>query len=153
MEYKKPSITVDGAIVKNNNILLIKRKNNPYKNCWALPGGFVEYGESYEQAAKREGKEETNLDLTLKSQFMAFSSPGRDKRFHTATLVFVAEGIGIAEGKDDAKSAKWFSKNEIKSLNIAFDHKEIIKRYLKYKKFLKKKNSSFKEIGKFLLNG
>ncbi len=134
---------------KVGKILLIERKNIPYG--WALPGGFVDYGESLENAAKREGKEETNLDIELISPFRAYSDPERDKRAHTITYVFIAKGIGILEGKDDAKQAKWFSIEEIKSLDIAFDHKKIISDYLEYKKLLKENNLDFSSIKKYLL--
>ena len=151
MNYKNPFPTVD-LIIENhkNEILLIERKNIPHG--WALPGGFVDYGESLEHAAKREGKEETNLDIELISPFKAYSNPERDKRAHTITFVFIAKGKGEAKGMDDAKQAKWFSIEEIKQLNIAFDHKNIIFDYLKYKNFLKEKALDFYTIGKYLLN-
>ncbi len=151
-EYKNPAPTVDLIIEnKKGEILLIERKNEPYG--WALPGGFVDYGESLEHAAIREGKEETNLDIILISQFKSYSDPERDKRYHTITKVFVAKGKGIAQGMDDAKRAMWFSPEEIENLNIAFDHKKIIKEYIEFKNFLKEKNLSFEDLGKFLLDG
>ncbi len=150
--YKNPDPTVDLIIEnKKGEILLIERKNEPYG--WALPGGFVDYGETLEAAAIREGKEETNLDITLISQFKSYSDPRRDKRYHTITKVFVAKGEGEAVGMDDAKKAKWFSPQEIESLNIAFDHKKIIKEYFEFKKFLREKGLTFEDLGKYLLNG
>jgi ADP-ribose pyrophosphatase YjhB (NUDIX family) len=152
MNYKNPFPTVDLIIEnKKGEILLIERKNIPYG--WALPGGFVDYGESLEHAAQREGKEETNLDIELISPFRAYSDPKRDKRTHTITFVFIAKGRGEPKGMDDAKQAKWFSVSEIKELNIAFDHKKIILDYLEYKKLLKEKALDFQTIGKYLLNG
>jgi len=146
-----PFLTVDGIVEYNNGIIMIKRSNPPLG--WALPGGFVDYGESLEHAAQREGKEETNLDIELISPFRAYSDPKRDKRTHTITFVFIAKGRGEPKGMDDAKQAKWFSVSEIKELNIAFDHKKIILDYLEYKKLLKEKALDFQTIGKYLLNG
>ena len=87
-----PYVTVDIIIETLQGIVLIERSNPPYG--WALPGGFVDYGESLEEAAAREAKEETNLDLVDLRQFHTYSAPGRDPRFHTITTVFIAEGQG-----------------------------------------------------------
>src|SRR5512147_353628 len=105
-EIKTPLLTVDIIIRYGVGIVLIERKNPPFG--WALPGGFVDIGESLEDAAVREAKEETSLDVTLVEQFHAYSKPGRDPRFHTASIVFIADGNGILVGKDDACEAAVF---------------------------------------------
>jgi len=121
---KKPSIAVDGIITKDEKILLIKRKNEPFKGKWALPGGFVEYGERVEEAVLREIKEETGLDAKIKKLLGVYSDPNRDPRGHTISIVFILEGKGKAKGGDDAEEAKFF---ELKKLPpLAFDHKKIV---------------------------
>jgi 8-oxo-dGTP diphosphatase len=128
---KTPLLTVDIIIRYRESIILIERKNPPYG--WALPGGFVELGESLEGAAVREAKEETSLDIHLIEQFHAYSDPRRDPRFHTATVVFLADGNGIVRGKDDAKRADIFSEKTLPS-DMAFDHRDIIADYFQYMK-------------------
>ena len=125
MRYKKPSLTVDGAIIKNNEILLIKRKNNPYKYKWALPGGFVEYGELVEDAVVREIKEETGLDTKIKALVGVYSDPNRDPRGHTVSVVFLLDIInGKLKSGDDACDAKFFYIEDLPELS--FDHSKII---------------------------
>ena len=109
-------------------IVLIERSNPPYG--WALPGGFVDYGESLEEAAVRETKEETNLDLADLRQFHTYSSPGRDPRFHTIATVFIAEGQGEPRSGDDAAGLRIVRYEDLLQLDYAFDHKEIIEEYL-----------------------
>ena len=109
-------------------IVLIERSNPPYG--WALPGGFVDYGESLEEAAAREAKEETNLDLADLRQFHTYSAPGRDPRFHTISTVFIAEGQGNPKSGDDAAGLKIVKCADLLQLDYAFDHKEIIEEYL-----------------------
>ncbi len=128
--YVNPIPTVDIIIEYKNGIVLIERKNFPFG--WAIPGGFVDYGESLEEAAIREAKEETNLDVELICQLHTYSSPDRDPRQHTISTVFIAKGKGELKGKDDAKNAKIFTKNNLPE-NIAFDHKEILNDYFKFK--------------------
>ncbi|MCM8818405.1 MAG: NUDIX hydrolase [Candidatus Omnitrophica bacterium] len=118
--------TVDIIIEYENGIVLVKRKNYPFG--WAIPGGFVEYGESCEQTAIREAKEETGLDIEDLQQFKTYSKPDRDPRFHTITTCFVAKGKGILKGGDDAEKAKVFNKKNLPD-NIAFDHRDIIEEY------------------------
>jgi len=122
---KKPSITVDGVIIKNGKILLVKRRNEPFKGRWALPGGFVEYGETVEKAVLREVKEETGMDAKIKKLVGVYSNPARDPRGHTISIVFLLEGEGDAIAGDDAIEAKFFDLNELPPL--AFDHEKIIK--------------------------
>ena len=126
-KYLHPHPTVDIIIeMESGGIVLIERKNYPFG--WALPGGFVDYGESLEQAAVREAKEETSLDITLKSQFHTFSDPKRDPRQHTISTVFIATGKGTPFAKDDAKDIGIFSRDNL-PLPLAFDHEKILKQY------------------------
>jgi 8-oxo-dGTP diphosphatase len=129
MDLKTPLLTVDIIIRYKGGIVLIERKNPP--SGWALPGGFVEVGESVEDAAVREAKEETSLDVTLTEQFHVYSKPGRDPRFHTVSVVFIGNGQGKLQGKDDAKKAGVFSDSELPG-HIAFDHPQIILDYFTY---------------------
>lgn len=128
--YPRPSLTVDIIVTKNVSsgleVLLIQRLNPPFKDQWALPGGFVDMDETLEQAAARELAEETGLtDVNLK-QFKAFSAPGRDPRGHTISMVFT--GLLTDDSKviagDDAKNVNWFNIDKLPSL--AFDHSQII---------------------------
>jgi ADP-ribose pyrophosphatase YjhB (NUDIX family) len=134
-ELKTPFLTVDIIIRYQGGIILIERKNPP--PGWALPGGFVEIGESLESAAVREAKEETSLDVTLVEQFHAYSKPDRDPRFHTASVVFLGDGEGTLAGKDDAREAKVFTEKTLPG-QIAFDHPRIISDYFTYVKTGKK---------------
>ena len=128
-EYKTPSLTTDIFIFDDNfNFILIKRKNDPYKDCWALPGGFVEYGESVETAAIREAKEETNIDVELKDLVNVYSEPDRDPRGHTVTIAYIARGnISNRKADSDAKEIDIFSEEKLDEINVAFDHEKIIK--------------------------
>lgn len=126
MSYKNPKITADGAIIKNDKILLIKRKNDPFKGKWALPGGFVEYGEKVEDAVKREVYEETGLKTKIKKIIGVYSDPNRDPRGHTVTIVYLLDIIGgDLKSNDDASDAKFFNFKELPDLS--FDHNIIIK--------------------------
>ena len=130
MEYKSPSLAVDGVIIKDNQILLIKRKNDPYKDKWAIPGGFVEYGEKTEDAVLREIKEETGLEAKISGLVGVYSDPKRDPRKHVVSITYLLKDIsGTANGGDDAKEAKWWDVNGLPEL--AFDHHYIINDALK----------------------
>ncbi len=133
-----PFVTVDAIIELPEGIVLIERSNPPYG--LALPGGFVDYGESLEEAVKREAKEETNLELLNLRQFHTYSKPDRDPRFHTISTVFVAEGKGKARFGDDAKGLRVVSCKELLKHDYAFDHKNVIKDYLQLKKEIGKKS-------------
>ena len=128
-EYKIPSLTSDIFIFDEDfNFILIKRKNEPYKDCWALPGGFVEYGETVENAAIREAKEETNIDVTLKGLVNVYSDPDRDSRGHTVTVAYIAEGdFNNMKADSDAEDIGIFSTEKLEKINLAFDHDKIIK--------------------------
>lgn len=124
---RNPTPTVDIIIeLKDQGIILIKRKNPP--RGWALPGGFVDYNESLEEAAVREAREETSLKVKLKKQLHTYSRPGRDLRQHTISTVFVAEGRGIPRAGDDAKEVKIFAKKNLPR-ELAFDHRQILEDY------------------------
>jgi len=129
---RNPLLTVDIIIeMPGGGVVLIERKNPP--EGWALPGGFVDYGESVETAAVREAKEETCLDVTLIEQFHAYSDPSRDPRHHTVSIVFIATANGIPHGADDAKVARRFGEDEIPG-PLVFDHARILREYFHYKK-------------------
>lgn len=125
---KSPKLTIDIIINIEGKIVLIKRKNPPYG--WALPGGFVDYEETVENAAIREAKEETSLDLENLKQFHVYSEPSRDPRGHNISVVFTAQGIGVLKAADDAKEIGLFSQNDLPE-EIAFDHQKILGDYFK----------------------
>lgn len=127
-----PFTTVDAIIELEEGIVIIKRSNPPFG--WALPGGFVDYGESLEDAVRREMKEETSLALTELTQFHTYSQPDRDPRFHTIGTVFIAKAKGKPKAGDDAAGLKIIKLSEIEALEFAFDHKKILQDYLAYKK-------------------
>lgn len=124
-----PFSTVDAIIELPDGIVLVQRSNPPFG--WALPGGFVENGESLEEAVRREAKEETNLELEDLKQFHTYSAPGRDVRFHTISTVYTAKGKGTPKAASDAASLKVVPLDELKNIKFAFDHKDIIEDYLK----------------------
>jgi ADP-ribose pyrophosphatase YjhB (NUDIX family) len=125
--YKNPFPTVDIIIqIDSKGIVLIKRKNPPYG--WALPGGFVDYGESLEEAAVREAREETDLDVTLIKQFHTYSNPNRDPRHHSISTVYIARAKGIPQAKDDAIEIGIFDASNLPD-EIAFDHRLILRDY------------------------
>ena len=126
--YKSPFLTVDIIIELKDGIVLIKRKCPPI--AWALPGGFVDYGESLENAAIREAKEETSLDITLRRQLHTYSDPDRDTRSHNVTTVFVATAEGEPKAADDAKDACIFTRETLPE-DLAFDHMQILLDYFK----------------------
>jgi len=124
-----PYVTVDAIIEYKKGVVLIERSNPPYG--WALPGGFLDYGESVEAGVMREVKEETGLRLKNLKQFHTYSDPRRDPRFHTVTVVFTGRGVGRLRAGDDAQGAKVVPRAEILKGKFAFDHGEIIREYLK----------------------
>ena len=134
--YRNPTPTVDIIIElidrPHRPIILIERLNPPYG--WALPGGFVDYGESLEAAAVREAKEEIGLDVRLVEQFYVYSAPDRDPRQHTISLVFIATAIGQPIAQDDAKSVGIFNPWEIPA-QLCFDHGQIVRDYLQYRHY------------------
>ena len=121
---KTPFLTVDALIIHEGKLVLIKRLNPPFRNQFALPGGFVEIGETVEAATLREAKEETGLDIELIRLLGVYSDPSRDPRGHTVTVCYLARGFGKLKAGSDAKDIKLFGFNEIPKL--AFDHNKII---------------------------
>ncbi|MEF9426762.1 MAG: NUDIX hydrolase [Candidatus Mariimomonas ferrooxydans] len=127
---KNPFCTVDVIIEIGHGIILIKRKNPP--SGWAIPGGFVDYGESLEDAVIREAKEETGLDIRLVRQFHTYSDPKRDPRHHTVSTIFIAKASGNAHAGDDAGEIGIFSMDSLPD-EIAFDHRQILDDYFNNK--------------------
>lgn len=136
MNHHNPAPTVDIIIELSDRserpIVLIERKNTPYG--WAIPGGFIDYGESAETAAIREAKEEVSLDVELVEQFQVYSEPNRDPRQHTLAIVFIAKATGQPQAADDAKNIGIFHAWEIPT-SLCFDHDRIIKDYWRYRHY------------------
>jgi 8-oxo-dGTP diphosphatase len=126
---RNPYLAVDVIIEMEGGIVLVERRNEP--RGWALPGGFVDYGEGVEDAATREAKEETCLDVRLKELLYVYSRPDRDPRQHTTSVVFVGEAKGIPRGADDAREARVFPTSALPQ-PLCFDHAEIVEDYLVY---------------------
>lgn len=132
---KSPAVTAD-VIIPNSRgeVLLIRRKNEPFKGAWALPGGFIEYGqETIEECARREALEETGLEVRLLALLGVYSHPARDPRGHTVTAVYVCRTVSDtrarrARAEDDASELAWVapSKKNLGRIEIAFDHREIL---------------------------
>ena len=130
---KTSKISVDGIIKKENEILLIRRKNKPYKDFWALPGGFVEYNEKTEEAVIREVFEETGLKTVIKDLIGIYSDPKRDPRGHVITVVYLLNMKGgVLKAEDDAADAKFFNIHDLPEL--AYDHDIIIEDVLRREK-------------------
>ena len=134
--YRNPAPTVDIIIEMRDRphrpIVLIERRNAPYG--WAIPGGFVDYGELVETAAMREAQEETQLDVTLIEQFYVYSDPRRDPRKHTLSIVFLAYATGTPVADDDAKDIALFVPWEFPT-NLCFDHDRILQDYWQYRHY------------------
>jgi 8-oxo-dGTP diphosphatase len=124
MKPVTPLLTVDTVIIYHGKIVLIRRGNPPYQDHFAIPGGFVEVGETVEAAAVREAKEETGLEVRLMKLLGVYSDPSRDPRGHTVTVCFLAVGSGNLKAGSDAKDTGLFGIDEIPEL--AFDHNKII---------------------------
>lgn len=132
-EYRNPTPTVDIIIScvtddGRGGIVLISRKNPPYG--WALPGGYVDYGETLEEAAVREAREEVCLEVQLIRQFHSYSDPKRDSRQHNISTVFIACAQGEPKAADDAEQAVIFSQDKLPD-NMVFDHRQILDDFLK----------------------
>lgn len=131
--YRNPIPTVDIIIECNSGIVLIERRNPPHG--WALPGGFVNYGETLEQAAAREAREETSLETSDLRLLGCYSDPSRDSRMHTITTVFVAQGSGTPRAADDAVKLQLFPTDDL-PIQLCFDHETILRDYLLHKQRL-----------------
>ena len=135
--YPRPALTVDAIVIAKlkgeNKLLLIQRKNDPFKGKWALPGGFIEMEETLEEACKRELREETGVENIEMKQFYVFDEVNRDPRERIISTVYY--GFTNAElplnGGDDAKEARWFSL--ISLPDLAFDHKEVMDKFIREK--------------------
>jgi len=125
-EYRNPLPTVDIIIEMESGIVLIERRNEPFG--WALPGGFVDYGESLESAAVREAREETSLEVSNLRLLGCYSDPARDKRMHTISTVYIATGHGIPIAADDALNLAIFSLDSLPQ-KLCFDHARILTDY------------------------
>ena len=137
--YRNPTPTVDTIIQKDSQILLVKRKNEPFKGYFAVPGGFVNEGERVEEAAKREAKEETSLDIELVDILGVYSDPNRDPRGHIMSTVFIGEVSYNNEkieslAQDDATAIEWIDLQKVETTSLAFDHEKIISDYKKWKR-------------------
>jgi 8-oxo-dGTP diphosphatase len=134
--YRNPVPTVDVIIElidrPQRPIVLIERQNPPHG--WALPGGFVDYGESVETAARREAQEETNLQVELIEQFQVYSDPARDPRQHTLSVVFLATARGEPQAQDDAKTIGIFELWQLPQ-PLCFDHDRILQDYGQYRRY------------------
>jgi 8-oxo-dGTP diphosphatase len=136
--HRQPSLAVDCIILVGEKVLLISRRNPPLG--WALPGGFVEYGESVEEAVRREMREETGLELENLRQFRVYSDPGRDPRGHTVSVVFAAHGVGEPKAGDDADRHRLIDLNEVAETGtvpegtvpvpLVFDHARILEDFV-----------------------
>ncbi|MFY9964369.1 MAG: NUDIX hydrolase [Nitrososphaeraceae archaeon] len=136
--HRNPIPTVDVIIEQNSRILMIRRKNEPYKGCLALPGGFVDEGERIEDAARREANEETSLNIHLVGILGVYSDSKRDPRGHLISTVFVgivpSDNVSVdASAQDDASELEWINLEAIIKSNIAFDHKKILSDYKVWK--------------------
>jgi 8-oxo-dGTP diphosphatase len=136
--HRNPIPTVDIIIEQNSRILMIRRKNDPYKGCLALPGGFVDEWEKIEDAARREANEETSLNIHLVDILGVYSDPKRDPRGHLISTVFVGivptDNLSVeASAQDDASEVEWINLEVINKSNIAFDHKKILFDYKAWK--------------------
>ena len=127
--HKGPALTVDAVITfPGDRVVLIQRGNPPFQGMWALPGGFVEIGETVEEACKREIMEECGIEIQLDGILGVYSDPKRDPRGHTVGVIFTAVPVGgILVGGDDAAQARLFSREELQTMKLAFDHGQALR--------------------------
>jgi len=132
-QWKKPSVTADGIVVRGNDVALVKRRNEPFKGMYALPGGFMNYEETFEHCAVREVEEETGLRTEVVGLVGVYSDPRRDPRGHVVSAVFHLRLIGgTLRGGDDASAAEWTPLDDLPRL--AFDHGRILEDFLAQRK-------------------
>lgn len=129
---KGPFVSVDACIDVGGRVVLVRRAHPP--PGWALPGGFVEPGEVLADACRREAREETGLEIELVTQLFTYSDPRRDPRQHTISTVFAARATGAPTGGDDAAEARLFTEEEIPWSEIVFDHAEILRDWLHWRR-------------------
>jgi ADP-ribose pyrophosphatase YjhB (NUDIX family) len=134
MQYRNPTPTVDVVLQRDSKVLMIRRKKDPFKGQLALPGGFVNEGETAEDAMRREAMEETSLEVEPIEILGVYSDPKRDPRKHIMTVVFVGIIVGgSGKAEDDAASIEWVELADVEKLQIAFDHARILRDYKKWK--------------------
>ncbi len=132
-QWRKPSVAADGIVVRGNDVALVKRKNEPFQGMYALPGGFMNYGETFEHCVVREVGEETGLRTEMVGLVGVYSDPGRDPRGHVVSAVFHLRPTGgVLKGGDDAADAQWIPLDDLPKL--AFDHGRIIEDFLAQRK-------------------
>ena len=121
-----PLLTCDAVILDPvMGVVLVRRRNPPFEGCWALPGGFVEVGESCEAACRRETEEETGLAVEIVSLVGVYSDPARDPRGHTVSAIYLCRAVGgTLHGGDDAAEARWFA--DLSGVRLAFDHRRVL---------------------------
>jgi len=123
---KQPMLAVDAVVLSGGGVVLVKRAKEPYKGYWALPGGFVHYGETVEDAVVREVLEETGLKIKLRRLLGVYSNPSRDPRGHVVSICFLAESVGgKLRAATDAAEAMVFK--DIPTEKLAFDHAKILR--------------------------
>jgi 8-oxo-dGTP diphosphatase len=133
-EYRNPTPTVDIILQRDSKILMVRRKKDPFKGHLALPGGFINEGETAEEAARREAIEETSLEVEPIEILGVYSDPKRDPRKHIMSTVFVGIIVGGSDkAGDDAESIEWVELGNIEKQEIAFDHAQILRDYKKWK--------------------
>jgi 8-oxo-dGTP diphosphatase len=134
MEITKAIVASDIIIqFEDGSIVLVKRKNDPYKNMWALPGGIMDDNETIEQTAVREAKEETGIDIRIEKLIGVYSAPGRDPRGRSVSVLFFATASG-GEMKAGDDAGEIIRVKEFRSLTLAFDHQQMLQDFLKYQK-------------------
>jgi 8-oxo-dGTP diphosphatase len=133
-EYRNPTPTADIILQRDSKILMVRRKKDPFKGQLALPGGFINEGETAEEAARREAIEETSLEVEPIEILGVYSDPKRDPRKHIMSTVFVGIIVGGSDkAGDDAESIEWVELGNIEKQEIAFDHAQILRDYKKWK--------------------
>jgi len=137
-KHRNPIPTVDTIIQKGSKVLLVERKKDPFKQTMVLPGGFINEGEFAEDAAIREVKEETSLDIELENILGVYSDPSRDPRGHIMSTVFIGKISDKSDNKepiagDDAATTKWVDLESIEEETLGFDHQKILMDYKKWK--------------------
>ncbi|MDQ3871989.1 MAG: NUDIX hydrolase [Thermoproteota archaeon] len=135
-KYRNPTPTVDVIVQRESKVLMVRRKKDPFKDHLSLPGGFVEEGETVEEAMRREAMEETALEVEPIDILGVYSEPGRDPRKHILTVVFIGIIIGesgTGRAGDDAASIEWIELTDIERQGIAFDHSLILRDYLRWR--------------------
>ena len=133
-DHKNPLPTVDVILQKNSNVLLVKRKKDPFKDYLALPGGFVIEGEKVEDAVKREAFEETSLEIEPIDILGVYSDPKRDPRGHILSVVFVGTILsGQPKAGDDSQEIEWVELDALQTKQLAFDHQQILSDYVEWR--------------------